>query len=251
MPRNPRGKIPGDEDLLPVQNDGSPRHGRVGQELLSPERVAQHDRAPAGRFDIRLAKESSACRDRVQDLEEVFGDHRCGDELVLAARVDQRAAALESGDSGERLRGGADVQKIRIRAVALRDDAFARRIAGEETQEPLRLRHGHRPEPDLIDQREDGDIGADAESERQDGDAREARALDEDPHRRFQVLQHLGLIVRSIQYIYCLKAHSLRRASMGSVRAARRAGRNEVRTQTARRKTGTAPKTSRSRGRTS
>src|SRR5439155_24578768 len=80
-----------------------------------------------------------------------------------------------------------------------------------DLDEPVRSRIGQRLEQHGVDRAEDGGIGADAEREREHGDEREGGAFGERADGEAEVLEE-GV------------HHSVRRATIGSTCAARRAG---------------------------
>src|SRR5262245_56643570 len=99
--------------------------------------------------------------------------------------------------------------------------------------EAIGLGERQRPDEDRVDQREDGGVGADGQRQRDDGREREAGVLAKRTKRKSQVV-HVELHVKkgTVPFSFatvrkgdCPLFHSVRSATSGLTRAARRAGR--------------------------
>ena len=188
-----------DGQRLAVDDDRVVEHVRVGAEARLPVRVAEHrhrrlaDRAVVGRA------EQPAERGLHAEHREVAARH----EHALAA---QRLAAVgEVGaeetvrrDAGERRLHPLEVPEHRVAEHGVAVAGLVARLraglrAGRrEVDQPRGLLHRQRPQEELVEQREDGRVGPDPERQRDDGDDRDERALEERPERELEV-QHGGI----------------------------------------------------------
>src|SRR5204862_5551365 len=99
---------------------------------------------------------------------------------------DRIAPAAERAEGHERLLPGAQIDEVADRDELLGDAGAA--IAMLELDEPVRLRIGQRPQQRRVDHREDRDVGADAERQREDRGEREARLANQEAERVAEIV---------------------------------------------------------------
>ena len=189
---------------------------RRGAEALPPQPVADHGHRVGARHPIvRGGQQPAACGPGAEQLEEAPADERPGDSLggaPAAAREVKRLAFVVRRDAGEGRRRVPIVREDGVRGVRELDALDVGRIHPDQGR---RVPHRERAEQHRVHDREDGDVGADAEGERQHGGSGEARAAPQHPQRVTQVLS--GILMGS--------PHSVPQGGhRGPTRAARRAG---------------------------
>ena len=100
---------------------------------------------------------------------------------------DRGAGAAEGAERVERSLPRAQIDEIPDGDELLGDAGPA--VAVLEEHQPIRVGIGQRPEQRRVDHREDGDVGADAERQREDGGERESRLADEQPQGVTDVME--------------------------------------------------------------
>lgn len=151
-----------------VDADRAPDHTGVPTEALAPEAVGDDHHGMAALDLVFLRQEGPAQGGAdAQNVEVVAGDHLTHRVDALAAGRDAHRAPVVGGQTGEHLVLLAQVQPVqvgdRLHLARVRDNAVDRDHAfafvdSQGTQE------------ELVDQGEDQRVGADAESEREQGD---------------------------------------------------------------------------------
>ena len=133
-------------------------------------------------------EQTTARRCDAEDVEGVAVHHGEAFEPLRLARAGQGHLAAEQG---RHVREDL-LPRLEIRVVGGREplsvDAGGRRRLPQH-HDPIRLREGERSQEHGMDQAEHGRVRADAEAQREHGDQREARVLDEHPHAVAQVVQ--------------------------------------------------------------
>jgi hypothetical protein len=153
--------------------------GAAGEAPL-PEVVTEHDQRVAAWRPIVVRAEDPAHRGgHPEHAEERAGHQLAVDTLAHAVATDVQLRRGAGEDAVEPRRFVPQVGEHRPRelgAVAHRA-AVLLDVAGMELDERLRLPHRQRAQRHLIQQREDGAVGADPERDRDDGDeGKEGRA---------------------------------------------------------------------------
>ena len=174
-----------DRHRLAAEREGAPEHARITGESALPHPVAEHDDAVLPREILRLGKATAEHRRDFQEVEEIPRDGGGDDAFGAVAACEGRGAAGEGGDPGERGRLFAPVEKGRRRdreSAVLRHDL-------EQANEAIRLRIRQRPQKHAVHDAEDRAGGADPESQREDGDDREAGGLSELSNRVARIAQ--------------------------------------------------------------
>src|SRR5439155_27330139 len=150
-------------------------HGRrVLSKTALPEVVADYRDRIVPRLIIIRIESPAEKRCDAQDIQVVAGNKIGVDKLRLAVkdRADARTVPREHpGEGVVAVAQGLEhcIGKIAVSATV--------RPRGTNEHDLLRILHGQHPQQERIDQTEDGGVGADAESKREDGDGREAGAL--------------------------------------------------------------------------
>ena len=179
---------------------------------LLPRATTENNPTVAWRRVLGPGKATSD-RGRHPEHVEELGGHEGADELRRFAgscRHGEGQRAV-SRDSLQRLLLPAQVDELSGRMIA------ARFVGGRrgDADDAVGLVEGQRAQEHAIDHAEDGRVRADAERERDDGDQREARVLEEGANRVPEIVQHALTT-------FC--GHSVRSATIGSTFIARRAG---------------------------
>ena len=136
------------------------------------ERVAAGDAVVVGR------EYAADCRLHAEDVEVVAGDQLGAAALGLALHGEARVEGRTREDAGDV--GGAVAQALvhwigeGFGVVAVAGDAAGFRSRGVEDHDFVGILYGEAAEEDLIHQRKDGGVGADAERQRDDGNGGEA-----------------------------------------------------------------------------
>ena len=173
------------DDDLPAENAG------IRAIAPPPERVADDDDAFAARlFFVR--GELAALRDRhAEKREEVGGHASAAEALRFAIARDVAFPRPQGADAAEH---GAGLLPLQVR---LHGDRQARELIAPLRNDHfhavdfVRLGIGQRPQQHRVDDAEDGRVRADAEREREHGDAGESRASAEHPRRMPRVVPEL------------------------------------------------------------
>ena len=184
-----------------VQGDGLTDDVRVRAKTARPESVAEDGERVAADFLAFVGiEEAAAIGLYAKNVEEIRADHG-GLELLrlgLASPIERKG----EGDGGQ-----AGKDRVLIAIVLVVGKGGGRKleidvgvdglgVASENFREPSGFLDRKRVEEDGVDDGEDGGVGADAESERKNGDKGEARAFLEHTEAAAQVLTkssgHLG-----------------------------------------------------------
>ena len=173
-----------DRVRLAVDDDVLLEHLRVGAELVRPVGVAEHrhELSADGLVVSRIEQATEGGPD-AEHREVGTGDHHPGavQRLVVVGDVgpeqhvrrEPAELRLRSFEVAKHL-----VAEDRV-AVAGRAAALASRVRARsaDVDETLRFVHGERTQEHLVERREDGGIGADAEREGEHRDGRDERRL--------------------------------------------------------------------------
>jgi len=165
-----------DGDVATVEADGAADDVGIASEALLPITVAEDDDV-AGAWLIAFAGEDGATEEGLdaEHCEEVAGDF--GDDGAVGATVGTDADQIEDegghvGEDGSLL----VVEEVEIGGLVGLGRGGALHTDGDET---VGVFDGERAEEEDVGEAEDGGVGADAESEGEDGDEGEAGALAE------------------------------------------------------------------------
>jgi hypothetical protein len=154
---------------LAVETDGFAYGVGIGGEIFAPEFVAEDDGAIAG-LHVGGSEYPAVEGTEAEEREELFRDVGGFDSLRLgvAGGGEFFGGVAMDGDGGERSGGAADVGNVRKRQAEI--GKIEEGAACGDVDEFVGIREWERTEEDGIDDREDGGVGADAESESEDGD---------------------------------------------------------------------------------
>jgi hypothetical protein len=169
-----------DRHRLAVERHAAVEDRRVAIEAPRPVAVGEDDhRMSAWRAVVVLREGAADVRAHAEDVEVVAGDQLAVDAFGLAVgdeRERRREAREDAVEHGILI---AEVAIHRIREGALVESASLERARAVEDHEPLGRGDGKKPQEDLVGQRKDRGVGADAEGERQHDDHGERRRFDE------------------------------------------------------------------------
>jgi hypothetical protein len=162
-----------DGERIAVDDERRADHPRVGPKTLVPERMAQHDRELAAKRAVIVgAQQAAQCRLHAEDGE-VGTRHQHALAAQGASPVRQIGVELAMGrDVCERSLAALQVPEHRVAedrvGVAGLVHALRARLGSgrQEVDETFGLVDGQRPQQQLLEQREDCDVGSDAERER-------------------------------------------------------------------------------------
>ena len=188
-----------DGERVVVDGDRLPDDPRIGAESRAPVVVAQHgDRAAASLAIVVRCDDASHRGADAEHLEVRAGDELARHTLGLAVHADvhrDRTPGEQPGEDGggpgavghcqadaREGRGRAAIDEVVAEIFVHRErQHVAARVAAVvvpravEEDELLGVFHREAPQEHLVDEREDGGIGADAEGDRHERDAREQR----------------------------------------------------------------------------
>ena len=160
----------------PVHLQGAAKRGGVGGETFAPEAVA-HDR-DRGAFVV-LGVEASGGRMDAKEVEEVGAGVHGPDDLVAAGTLPD--GVVKPGVEGQVLEDAVGAQV----AVARVGDA------GVDASEAIRLYGADIVEDHLAGDAVGGDVGADSQGERRDGDCGESGGFAKAANGVAEIGQHL------------------------------------------------------------
>ena len=168
-----------------VERDGAADDGGIAAEMRLPELVAeQNDGSGSGLF-FRWKKIAAENRVDANECEKIRRDSVAADIFGLGDTGKIEADVVDDGHGGEGTALLAPIEKIGIGNGNVAD-----LFVGFAHEDELRgVFERQRAEEDGVDDAEDGGIGADAESESEDGDGGEAGGFRERADGVFQVLQ--------------------------------------------------------------
>jgi hypothetical protein len=152
-----------DAEDLPADTfelDRTADDGGIGSELLLPQSVAEDDEVILAGLVVAGAEDPAEERAGAENLKEFGGDQRGSETKGFATAIEIKFVALGVGG---------DVKRF---GLVAKGDERAFRIGAGNADETLRLRERKRTKKDVVDEREDGGIGADAESKGQGRDER-------------------------------------------------------------------------------
>jgi hypothetical protein len=165
-----------------------PQHVVAAGEPSLPRAVAEED--DPRKCSLILAREGPAERGPDADrLEEAGHQLERRHELGLFAAGDRRAACCKRGHPREALVERPPVLDIRIGRDVLH--VTRPRVGRPDEDEPIRVGVGQRPQQHGAEQAEDRGIRADAETERENRDARERRVPAQHARADAQVLHEM------------------------------------------------------------
>lgn len=162
-----RGHDADDGVRLRVQGHGFSDHGGIGGEAFFPKRVAEDDGANA-RLHVGGGEKAAVDRAQTENGKEIFGHFGAFEMAGSSVTGEFLGGILKDGDGGKGSGGGADIGDIGKRDAEkgkVKEGAARRKI-----DEAGRMREWERAEEDGVDDREDGGVGTDAESEGEDRD---------------------------------------------------------------------------------
>ncbi|HEY7284130.1 MAG TPA: hypothetical protein VH497_01715 [Vicinamibacterales bacterium] len=188
-----------DRHRLAVDRDGLIQDRGIQSEAPLPVAPAEdHDVRFAGSGIVRRRQQPSDGRLDADDREVVAGHEQPVDAFSLAARGEVGPERDVRGEAGKRRLGFFEVAEHRITEHPVAVALLAARIRPglrprrPDVHEPVRFRHRQRTEQDLIEEREDGRVRADAERQRHDGHRRHERRLEQGPDRELDVRHMLS-----------------------------------------------------------
>ena len=154
--------------------------------MRGPHPVRQHRELVGARPGVRLAEAAADERLAAERREERRRDREPAQLLRLPVRGEADGAEREEGRVFDGLGLALPVQIVRNRHARLRQ--AHQRVAVPDEHEAVGGRVRQRAQQHLIQQAEDGGIGANPERQRQDGDEREDRLLAQRAQRVSDVL---------------------------------------------------------------
>src|ERR1019366_4829028 len=177
-----------------VHQEFPPDDVPVGGETRHPIFVAQDDGGMAFVDAIvLLGREHPADGGAHAERLEVVAGYEFGvDSLGLTAEAEGNGGAEAAEHAGERLRLFLEILVHRVRRHARSAIASYVRPGGPDHDELFGLRHGQEAQHQLIDQGEDGGVGADAEGQRGHGDQGEQRAARQAAQGESEIEQKSG-----------------------------------------------------------
>ena len=167
----------------PCKPNVAPDDGAIAAEVLAPDRLAHHRHHPPVVSDRVIVRRQRAAdeRPRAEHVEIAAADEVGLQPRGAVSPLERQAVAGRPWrDGGERSRFPLQLGELRIGQLEI-GVAFGTAESAVDERQPIRLRIGQRPQDQRIDDGEDRGVGADAESERQDRQQREAGAR---PSRR-------------------------------------------------------------------
>jgi hypothetical protein len=174
---------------MAVERDRPSEHGGVAAVFAAPERVAEHrDRPVLAALPLVVLVGEGPADDRAdaQDVEEAAAREQAGDLARLAAGVQVEARRADGEDAAEEVLVIAQVFPLRVgERQARRQVGFGGRLL--QDHEPLGLVQRQRLQHQRVDEVEDGDVGADAEGQRQHGHGADGRGLAHQPEGKPEV----------------------------------------------------------------
>jgi len=170
-----------DGDGLIIEIDGLAEDIFIARELLLPELIGKHGNERSAFLVLFGKKRAAECGSDAEGVEEIVGDHNGLNVLRIAVAGHVVFAAAPEG-----LVAGDFLEGLRV-ALEFFEGANVVRGAGEaafaviacEPNELLRMGERKRTKKEGVDDGKDDDVGADAESENENGDQREGTVLAE------------------------------------------------------------------------
>ena len=182
-----------DGQRIAVEHDLPADHGGVGGEARLPVTVTQDGDRVAALHKIVLRVEDAAQGGaHAQDREVIAGDEFARDQFGPAF-VSQAEAVAEAAEHS--LEDLVLVAEILVHGIGNRVAAGVAsvvRSARREQHQLFRVAHRQQLQDQLIDQREDGGIGADSQGEREHRDGREQGRFAQGAERVAQVLNEIS-----------------------------------------------------------
>ena len=164
-------------DARPVEIDDAPNHARIGAEPGTPQAVAQHGHRRGAR-PVFLGGERTAEAGRCpHHVEERRGNARRRHALRILRTREARLLVAVHRHALERpaLLRVQEVERVRHRQLV---ELRKRRRGVTEDHEPFGIRERQRAQQHRVDDREDGDVGADPNRQHGQRDEREAEVRD-------------------------------------------------------------------------
>jgi hypothetical protein len=165
----------------------------IATEHASPEPVAEHHHIVSSRLLFGLAEDPPERGRNAEDVEVRAGDAHADDALGRLALGDVEVVPLQRGQPDEGVVAAGPLGEVAGRYAA----ALEHPPGLEEIREPMRLLHGQRAEHHGVDDAEDGGRAADAEGQRQRGDAGEPGVLPQLSQAEAQILAQLREVLVS------------------------------------------------------
>ena len=194
--RKAAGRDADDRHRIVVDEDLPADRRRIEGEAAIPVVVAQHDdrMAPVDLIVFLRVEDASRRRSHAEHGEEVARHHLGVHALGLVLDADGRGHEPAGDHLGQRLGALLVLLINRIRVHARAHVAAVVRPLLVEHHQFIGVLHGQPTQQDLIDERVDSGVRADAERQRQDRDDREQRAAAQPAQRHTEVVtgQHHG-----------------------------------------------------------
>ncbi len=176
-----------------VEGDGTIDDRRIAGEAAHPVVVTQdRHRISARRLVVVWRQRAADVRADGEDVEVVPGHELTADALRLSVGHQRERRGKACDDAAEHRRLIAEVAVHRVREGAVVERASLKCAGSVEDHELLRISYGQQAEQQLIGERENRRVRADAERDRQDHDERERRRLQERASRVANVLRQMG-----------------------------------------------------------
>jgi hypothetical protein len=155
-------------------------------EFAAPETAAEHDNGSGAELIVGLIEKAADDGMDAEDFEEFVGDHVAGEAFGdFAAAEEVVVLVAVHGERGEGLVVALPVEKVGV-VDGSAFDAGDRVVEGDEL---AGLWVGERIEENAVDNGEEGGVGANAESQSENGDGGEERRLAERAKSVTKVLQ--------------------------------------------------------------
>jgi hypothetical protein len=151
-----------------------------------PQTMTQDDHAGAVRDVLAGRDEASQCRAHTERLQEAARHESHVDILWGGRVVGQRGRSIP--DTADRAEcGGVVTERDQLRPGTGWPPALLARQLGVDDTQAIRFRVRQRSQQDAVDDREDGDVGANAQRQGRHDDEGKGRSSGPDPHGYPQV----------------------------------------------------------------
>jgi hypothetical protein len=148
--------------------DGATDDGRIRAELLLPERMTENDEIVLAGLVVAGIKGSSEQGTNAEDTEKFCGNERRSKTQGIAVTIEVVLVAFGVGGDVERLNLVAESNESTLG------------IGAGDADEILRLGERQRAKKNVVDEAEDGSVGADAQSQSEGRDQSESGRFSED-----------------------------------------------------------------------
>ena len=174
-----------------VDVEDAAEHVAVAAETALPEVVREQDGGPLALVVVLRQQDAAEQGRRAERLEELAGDPHRRDLLGIAVPREAQPVGVDDRHLRERLRRLPVVEGRRRdrQLVGEADLPGQLRVRGPDHRQPLGIAERQRRQQHRIDDAEDRRVGADPQRQREDGDDRERRPLEQRPAGEAKVLQ--------------------------------------------------------------